>query len=118
MLLKAGALRAIDRWLAVAGHGDDPEAPLYSNLSNRPDQRKLRSLSADGIAHVIKRRFPGHSAHGLRSRAITDVWSDSDGNLHDAQLFARHAHPSVTEQVYVQTKKLERALVYAPDYGA
>jgi site-specific recombinase XerC len=115
MPLRDGAVRAIGRWLEVAGHGDDPDAPLFTNVSRRPDHRG-RPLTAEGIYHICKRLFPGYSPHGLRARSVTDVYENSDGNIHFAQMFARHASPTVTEAVYVQTKKLEKAMVYAPDY--
>ena len=117
MLLQEGGLRAVDRWLEAAGRGDDPEAPLFTNLSRQPAHRERGSMTPEGVWHVVKTYFPGHSPHGLRARAITDVWLSSDGNLHMAQLFARHSSPTVTEQVYVQVEKLDRAMEFAPDYS-
>ena len=116
MLLREGTLRAIDRWLKEGGHGGNPTSPLFHNLSHRPDHRERRSLSSNGIWHIVKRRFGKYSPHGLRARSISDVWQRSDQNLHMAQVFARHSSPTVTEQVYVQAEKLDIAMTYAPDY--
>ncbi|TET34335.1 MAG: hypothetical protein E3J72_14335 [Planctomycetota bacterium] len=116
MLLRSGAVRILNNWLKAGGHGDGAEAPLFFNLSRRPDHKKRRSLSSAGVWHIIKERFGKYCPHGLRARAITDVWKNSDNNIHMAQIFARHSSPTVTEQVYVQAKKLDQAMKYAPNY--
>ncbi len=117
MLLREGALRAIDRWLEVAGIGNDPDAPVFMNLSRRPDHRERGAITPEGVWHVMRGYFPEYCPHGLRARAIPAVWLNSDANLHMAQLFARHSSPTVTEQVYVQAEKLEKAMEFSPDYS-
>jgi site-specific recombinase XerC len=116
MRIKSGVVAAVDRWLAVGEHGGDPVAPLFRNLSHRPEHAGKR-LSGNGIRIIIKAHFPRYSPHGLRARAITDVWSQSGGGLGHAQAFARHVSPAVTERVYIQAKKLERSLEYVYDYA-
>ncbi|MHC5058241.1 MAG: tyrosine-type recombinase/integrase [Planctomycetota bacterium] len=118
MPLKQGAVRAIEKYLDVAGHGDDSDAPLFKNVSRRPAHRG-KALTSQGIYHVITRLF-GQSPHCLRASAITSVWDNSDGNTGLAALFARHSPSSgvrLTQGVYVQSKKLERAMIYAPDFS-
>lgn len=115
MSIKAGVLRAVDRWLTMAGHGSTPDAALFHNLSHRPEHAGKR-LTGGGIRCIIKRHFPKHSPHGLRARGITDVWQQSGANLGHAQAFARHSSPAVTERIYIQAEKLERALEYTYDY--
>lgn len=115
MSIRAGVLRAIDQWLEMAGHGDKPAAALFHSLSHRPEHAGQR-LTGGGIRHIIKRHFPKHSPHGLRARGITDVWQQSGANLGHAQAFARHSSPAVTEKIYIQAEKLERALEYTYDY--
>jgi integrase len=116
MLLREGAVRALDRWLEVGGHKTNSDAPLFYNLSHRPEHKGRQSLNPEGVYFIIKKHLGRYSPHGLRARAITDVWQNSDGNLHFAQLFGRHSSPGVTEKVYVQAQKLEQAMQYAPNY--
>jgi site-specific recombinase XerC len=116
MTIRPAVLKAIDRWLAAVGKAGDTTAPLFHCLSRRPEHHGKR-LTGGGIRHIIKSHFKRYSPHGLRARAITDVWQKSNGNLHYAQTFARHSSPAVTETVYVQGEKLERALEYVFDYG-
>lgn len=117
MLLHVSVVQAIDRWLAVGGHGNDPAAPLFHCLSNRPDHRGRR-LTGAGIACIIKRHFPDFSPHSLRARSVTDTWQESGKNLHVAQAFARHASPSVTSEIYIQPETEAWAQGFAVDYGA
>lgn len=116
MRIRSSVVAALDRWLAVGKHGDDPAAPLFHGLSRRPEHAGKR-LSGEGLRLIIKTHFPRHSVHGLRARAITDVWSQSGGGLGHAQAFARHASPAITERVYIQAEKLERSLEFVYDYA-
>jgi site-specific recombinase XerC len=116
MTIKPGVVAALDRWLAVGGHGQNPAAPLFHNLSHRPEHAGKR-LTGGGIRAIVKAHFPRHSPHGLRARSITDVWSQSGANLGHAQTFARHSSPAVTERVYIQAEKLGHALEFVYDYA-
>lgn len=115
MTIKAGVMAAINQWLGIGAHGGDANAPLFFNLSHRPEHARKR-LGGSGIRVIIKRLFPRYSPHGLRARSITDIWSQSGGNLGHAQAFARHSSPAVTEKVYIQANKLEKALEFTYDY--
>jgi site-specific recombinase XerC len=117
MVIHASVVGAVDRWLAVGGHGGDPAAPLFFNVSHRPEHRGRR-LTGAGIACIVKRLLPGFSPHCLRARSITDAWTESGKNLHVAQAFARHSTPAITASVYVQPESEEWAQGYALDYGA
>jgi integrase/recombinase XerD len=117
MLLHASCVQAVDRWLALAGHGDDPAAPLFHCLSHRPDHRGRR-LTGVGVGCVIKALFSGFSAHSVRARSGTDAWQESGKNLHVAQNFLRHANPAVTAEVYIQPESEAWAQGFAVDYGA
>jgi len=116
MTIKAGVVDAINAWLLAGGHSGDHSAPLFFNLSHRPEHSRRR-ISGGGIRLIIKRLFPRYSPHGLRARSITDVWSRSAGNLGHAQAFARHSSPSTTEKIYIQADKLEKALEFTYDYA-
>lgn len=116
MALHASVVAAVDRWLAVAGHGLDPAAPLFHSLSRRPDHRGGR-LSGAGIACIVHRRLPGFTPHGLRARSISDVWLESGRNLHIAQSFARHGNASITADVYVRPLTDAWSQGFATDYG-
>ena len=116
MSIKAGVLRAIGHWLAMAGHGSKADAALFHNLSHRPEHAGRR-LTGGGIRCIIKHHFPRHSPHGLRARGITDVWQQSGANLGHAQAFARHSSPAVTERIYIQAEKVEQAMQYVFDYA-
>jgi site-specific recombinase XerC len=117
MLLHASCVRAVDRWLAVAGHGNDPAAALFHCLSHRPEHRGRR-LTSVGVGCIIKALFPDFSAHAIRARAGTDVWQESNKNLHVAQAFMRHSSPTVTAEVYIQPETEAWAQGFAVDYGA
>jgi site-specific recombinase XerC len=116
MTVKPNIVKAIDKWLHIAGHGTNPSAPLFHNLSRRPEHYGKR-LSGCGIRAIVKSYFPKYSPHGLRSRSVTDVWQQSGGNLGHAQAFARHSSPAITERIYVQAEKLEQATEYTFDYA-
>jgi len=117
MLLKSGLVRLLQSWLEIGGHGAEPDAPLFFNFSHCPNHKTRRVLSGQGVAFIVRSRFPGYAPHGLRGRAITDIWNNSDGNLHYAQTFARHANPATTEMVYIQAQKMEKVAAFAPDYS-
>lgn len=116
MMIKPGIVAAIDRWLTRAGHGHNPDAPLFQCLSRRPDHVGKR-LTGGGIRCIVKAHFPNHSPHGIRGRAITDVWILSGFNIGDAQTFGRHSSPAITEKIYVQAEKLDKAMKYTFDYA-
>ena len=115
MSIRLGVLTAIDRWLALAGQGDDPSAPLFHCLSRRPEHRGKR-ITGDGIRCIVKKHFPGFTPHGIRARAGTDVWTQSGFNIGHAQSFLRHSSPAITERIYVQAEKIEKAVAYAFPY--
>ena len=116
MAIRPGVLAAIDRWLALAGQGANQAAPLFHCLSRRPEHRGRR-LTGCGIRCIVGAYFPGFSPHGLRARSITDIWTQSGGNLGHAQAFGRHSSPAITERIYIQAPKLEAALEYTFDYA-
>ena len=107
---------AIRCWLEKLGDEMEGTAPLFVSLS-KGGKAKGKRLSGDAINEIVKRVFGREwSAHGLRSRGITDCFTRSGGNHFYAQAFARHSNPATT-QTYIDVEKAKEAGVFAPDYS-
>lgn len=117
MPLKVGTIKAILDWLELRDGGDDStSAPVFHCLSKGRHARSLKGIRPEGVYRALKRYFPKHTVHGLRGRCITSTYLNSGRDIHAAQLVARHASSSTTNQVYVQCEKLKAAAVYAPEF--
>lgn len=89
------AVEALTRYLAAAGHGSDPHAPLLRNVDPRPEYNGLR-LTGDGIYHIVQDLgarvgVPSLTPHKLRHTAITIALDLTDGNVRAVRDLSRHA---------------------------
>ena len=90
-------------YLAVVGHGEDLEGPLFRPVrGNREGQDGRRHLHPDVIDRVLKKYARhiglsrGYSAHSMRATFITTAL-DNGASLEDVQSAAGHADPSTTK---------------------
>jgi integrase len=90
-------------YLAVAGHGEDLEDPLFRPVrGNMKGQDSRRHLHPDVIDRVLKKYARhiglgrGYSAHSMRATFITTAL-DNGASLEDVQSAAGHADPSTTK---------------------
>lgn len=89
------AVQALNRYLAAAGHGSNPEAPLLRNVDPRPEYNGLR-LTGDGIYHIVRDLgarvgVPTLTPHKLRHTAITIALDLTNGNVRAVRDLSRHA---------------------------
>ncbi len=97
------AAQRIRDYLALAGHGDDIEGPLFRPVwDNRKDQATRRHLHPDVIDRTLRKYARhiglerGYSAHSMRATFITTAL-DNGASLEDVQSAAGHADPSTTK---------------------
>src|SRR5712692_4632048 len=93
----------IKDYLAVAGHGEDLEGPLFRPVrGNREGQDGRRHLHPDIIDRVLRKYARkigvtrGYSAHSMRATFITTAL-DHGASLEDVESAAGHADPSTTK---------------------
>jgi integrase/recombinase XerD len=97
------AAQRIRDYLALAGHGDDIEGPLFRPVrDNRKDQATRRHLHPDVIDRTLRKYARhiglarGYSAHSMRATFITTALNNG-ASLEDVQSAAGHADPSTTK---------------------
>lgn len=93
--LSERAVEALERYLAAAGHGGDPAAPLLRNVDPRPEYHGER-LTGDGLYHIVRdlgRRIglANLTPHKLRHTAITIALDVTEGNVRAVRDLSRHA---------------------------
>jgi integrase len=82
----------IRAYLAVAGHGDDLDGPMFRPLSrNRKGQESCRHMDPDAIDRVLRK----HAA-AMRATFITTTL-ENGATLDDVQRAAGHAEPGTTK---------------------
>ncbi len=93
----------IKDYLAVAGHGEDLDGPLFRPVrGNREGLDARRHLHPDVIDRVLRKYARkigvtrGYSAHSMRATFITTAL-DNGASLEDVQSAAGHADPSTTK---------------------
>ena len=97
------AAQRIKEYLALAGHNDDFEGPLFRPVKdNRKGQESRRHLDPWMIDHILRKYARhiglerGYSAHSMRATFITTAL-DNGASLEDVQSAADHADPSTTK---------------------
>jgi site-specific recombinase XerD len=93
----------IEDYLAVAGHGDDSDGPLFRPLrKNQLQSNPRRHLHSVGIDRLLRKYAasaglgPGYSAHSMRATFITTALNNG-ASLEDVQRDVGHADPSTTK---------------------
>jgi integrase/recombinase XerD len=97
------AAQRVRDYLALAGHGDEIEGPLFRPVrGNREGQDERRHLHPDVIDRILRKYAKrigldrGYSAHSMRATFITTAL-DNGASLEDVQSAAGHADPSTTK---------------------
>ena len=90
-------------YLALAGHGDDMDGPLFRPLHHNGKQSHARrAMSPDAIDRVVRKYARllglarGYSAHSMRATFITTAL-DNGAPLEDVQKAAGHRDASTTK---------------------
>lgn len=93
----------IEEYLAVAGHSDDRDGPLFRPTRPGPDgalcRRHLHPEAIDRILRKYARLAGldhGYTAHSMRATFITTALNNG-ANLEDVQRDVGHADPSTTK---------------------
>jgi integrase len=99
----ADTAQRIRNYLAVAGHGEDMDVPLFRPVrGNRKGQETRRPLHPDVIDRTLRKYARhiglerGYSAHSMRATFITTAL-DNGASLEEVQSAAGHADPSTTK---------------------
>jgi integrase/recombinase XerD len=103
LALNPQTAQRIAEYLAVAGHGDDREGPLFRPIGkNRHGQISRRHLHPEGIDRILRKYATGlgmdsgYSAHSMRATFITTALNNG-ASLEDVQRDVGHADPSTTK---------------------
>ena len=115
--------RRINAYLDMAGHGDDPEAPLFLPLrGNDKTTNPYRQVSPDLIDKVLRRWVKkalgytrGFSAHSMRSTFITRTL-EQGCSLEQVQKDVGHAHPSTTQLYDHRDEDPEKSATFFATY--
>jgi len=93
----------IEDYLAVAGHGEDSDGPLFRPLrKNQRQNNPRRHLHSVGIDRLLRKYAAsvglgsGYSAHSMRATFITTALNNG-ASLEDVQRDVGHADPSTTK---------------------
>jgi integrase/recombinase XerD len=97
------AAQRIRSYLAIAGHGGQPDAPLFRPLrgNSKPLNPKCH-MDPDAIDRLVRKYAAkiglgrGYSAHSMRATFITTAL-DNGAKLEDVQKAAGHRDPSTTK---------------------
>jgi len=92
----------LDAYLAVAGHRDQPKAPLFRTARGRSGQLGLQRLSRHDAYAMVRRRAVAAGVvakignHSFRGTGIT-TFLLNEGTLELAQEMANHSSPRTTK---------------------
>lgn len=118
------AAKRIADYLAVAGHADDKEGPLFRPVRNnsRGPQTLRRHLDPDVIDRILRKyarkalgTTRGYSAHSMRSTFVTNAL-ENGANLEDVQEAVGHADPSTTKRYDRRGFNAEKAASFFANY--
>jgi integrase len=123
MAIHPQAVKRIQEYLEVAGHGDDEDGPLFRPVrGNRKGQDERRHLHPDVIDRVLRKyarqalgSVRGYSAHSMRATFITTAL-DNGANLEDLQAAVGHADPSTTKLYDRRGYNPEKAASFFANY--
>ncbi len=114
--------RRIRDYLEVAGHGDDPDGPLFRPVKgNRKGQSSRRHLTPIMVYRIIQKYARGiglergYAAHSMRATFITTTL-ENGASLEDVQLAAGHADPSTTKLYDRRGYNPERSASFFANY--
>ena len=111
----------LNRWLGeyleAAGISEDPkETPLFRSALGKQRVLSARSLSANSMGLMLKRRLknaglpPIFSPHSFRVLVVTDLLSQ-DVPLEDVQYLAGHVNPRTTQIYDRRRRRVTRNIV-------
>ena len=99
------AQQLIEEYLALAGHGGDPAAPVFRPVANNRTKELDRPLDPDSVYHNIVRKYGrvtgidaqvnGLCVHSLRATAATNAL-DNKADIAKVQEWLGHANVSTT----------------------
>jgi integrase/recombinase XerD len=103
--MHAMAQRLIEEYVALAGHGGDPAAPVFRPVVNNRTKKLDRPLDPDSVYHNIVRKYGratgldaqvnGLCVHLLRATAATNAL-DNKADIAKVQEWLGHANVSTT----------------------
>jgi site-specific recombinase XerD len=112
----------IRAYLALAGHGDDLDGPLFRPLSrNRKMQVTRRPMDPDAIDRVLRKHAGaiglgrGYSAHSMRATFITTTL-ENGASLEEVQKAAGHRDPGTTKLYDRRSYNPEKSASHRANY--
>ena len=103
MAINPQAAQRIRAYLEIAGHGDQPDAPLFRPLrGNAKPLDAAGRMDPDAIDRMVRKYAAeiglgrGYSAHSMRATFITTAL-ENGAQLEDVQKAAGHRDPSTTK---------------------
>src|SRR5215469_14190602 len=99
------AQQLIEEYVALAGHGNDPAAPVFRPVANNRTKELDRPLDPDSVYHNVVRKYgretglaaqvKGLCVHSLRATAATNAL-DNKADIAKVQEWLGHANVSTT----------------------
>jgi site-specific recombinase XerD len=117
------ALMRIQDYLEVAGHGADPEAPLFQPVKNNRSGTLAKHLEPCSVhrnivvkyAREMGLHFPGFSPHALRATAATNAL-DHGADIARVQEWLGHANISTTRLYDRRRSRPEESPTFKVEY--
>jgi site-specific recombinase XerD len=110
------AAEYLDAYIALAGLGDAPDAPLWQNAPGHSRALSGQALSERGALDIVKRRCKAAGLpsdicnHSFRATGIT-LHQDAKGDMEAARQLAGHANIKTTQLYNRSGDKKQRAEV-------
>jgi site-specific recombinase XerD len=116
-------LALIQEYLAAAGHGDDPDAPLFRPVKNNRSHTLDKPLEPSSVyrnivVHYARQAgilFPGFSPHALRATAATNAL-EHGADLARVQEWLGHAHIGTTRLYDKRHHRAEESPTFKVEY--